>query len=140
VDDEIKCEGESEISFAILAKCEKNLAIKTIEDMDEDTMNVEFYVELAFLEEWIAKPKYESEYGKYTTIVAKEGSEKMKPTIEGVKVVLDLTDFDKSVKLAVSKVKADAEEELDKKDKRDEEILKKTIRVMLKLKKKKKYA
>jgi hypothetical protein len=74
VDDEIKCEGESEISFITVEKCEKNLAIKTIEDMDEDTMNVEFYVELTFLEEWIANPKYESEYGKYTTIVAEEES------------------------------------------------------------------
>jgi hypothetical protein len=31
-------------------------------------VNVEFYIELAFLKEWLAKPKYESQYGKDTII------------------------------------------------------------------------
>jgi hypothetical protein len=55
--------------------------------MDEDIVNVEFYVEIAFLEEWLANPKYESEYGKDTIIAAEET---MKKTIEVVEVVAAL--------------------------------------------------
>jgi len=39
---------------------------------------------MIFFEEFLAKPKYESEEGKDTTIVAEKTSQKMKPTIEGV--------------------------------------------------------
>jgi hypothetical protein len=38
-------------------KCKRNLVIKVVEYLDEDIVTVEFYVELAFLEEWLANPK-----------------------------------------------------------------------------------
>jgi hypothetical protein len=146
VDDEIKFEDENEISFATVEKCEKNLALEAI---NENIVNVEFHVELTFIEEWLANPKYESEYGKDIIIASKEGTKKMKETIGGVEVivtleeemkeneyVLDLTKFDISVQLVVVEV----QEELDEQGKEDEEILKKMTRVMLKLKKKKMYA
>jgi len=84
VHDEIKGEGESENAFTTLAKCKTNLAINTIEDMDSNIVNIEFYAELAFLEEWLAKPKYESEYGNDASTVAEEIMGKIKKTIGGV--------------------------------------------------------
>jgi len=41
VDDEIKGKGESEIVIATVTKCEKNLAIEVVEDMNEDILNVQ---------------------------------------------------------------------------------------------------
>jgi len=137
VDDEIEFEDENEISFATVEKCEKNLAL---EDINENTVNIEFHVELTFIEEWIANPKYESEYGKDVTISSKEGTKKMKETIGGVEVivtleeemkeneyVIDLTKFDISSQLVVVEV----QKEVDEQGKEYEEILKKMTRVML---------
>jgi len=59
MDDEIEFEDENETTFVALEKCEENLAMEVVEDINEATMNVEFYVELEFLEELIANPKYD---------------------------------------------------------------------------------
>jgi hypothetical protein len=83
VDDEIEVEDENETTFAAVEKCEENLAMEVVEDINEATVNVEFYVELAFLEEWLAKPKYdgdESGYGKVVITAAEEEPIKRKPS------------------------------------------------------------
>jgi hypothetical protein len=51
VDDDIKVEDEDETTFASLAKCEENLALEVFEYINEAIVNVEFNVELTFLEE-----------------------------------------------------------------------------------------
>jgi hypothetical protein len=56
VDDEIEVEDENETTFAIVAKCEENIAMEVVEDMNEATVNVEFYVELHFLRSGLQIP------------------------------------------------------------------------------------
>jgi hypothetical protein len=54
LDDEIKGEGESEIVFATIAKCDNNIALKSIEGMNENIMNVE----IALIWKCLENPKY----------------------------------------------------------------------------------
>jgi hypothetical protein len=49
VDGEVKVEYENEATFGVVLKCEDNLEMEVIEDMNEDIVNVEFYDELAFV-------------------------------------------------------------------------------------------
>jgi hypothetical protein len=84
VDDEIEFEDENVISFATVEKCENNLALEAI---NENTVNIEFHAELTFIEEWIANPKYESEYGKDVTISSKEGTKKRRKLLAVLKLL-----------------------------------------------------
>jgi hypothetical protein len=119
--------------------------MEVVEDINEATVNDEFYVELAFLEEWLANPKYDRDeigYGKFFITAAEEEPNKNE-TIEVVKViatmkeemkenkdVFELTEVDINVKSIVVEVQTDALH------KDDEEILKNMTKVTLELKKK----
>jgi hypothetical protein len=83
VDDEIEVEDENETTFKVVEKYEENITMKLVEDINKDIVNVEVYLELTFLEEWLANPKYESEYGKFS-IIAEEEEPNKEETIEVV--------------------------------------------------------
>jgi hypothetical protein len=119
----IEVKDENETTFATMVKCEENPTMEVVEDMNANIVNVEFYVELAFLEEWLAKPKYdgdESGYGKFVITAAKEEPDK-EETIRVVEAIMtveeemkenedvfDLTEVDKNVKSTITEVQEDA--------------------------------